>query len=85
MIICRLPSSLLLTASSIFLIVARLRSTSKPDCRMERIGEVNKVVSFFHRDVNVLQRKDFIKKSITDQRLEVLAVNSRFLGLLTPL
>ena len=52
---------------------------------MERIGEVNKVVSFFHRDVNVLQGKDFIKKSLTDQRLEVLAVNSRFLGLLTPL
>ena len=52
---------------------------------MERIGEVNKVVSFFHRDVNVLQRKDFIKKSLTDQKLEMLAVNSRFLGLLTPL
>ena len=52
---------------------------------MERIGEVNKVVSFFHRDVNVLQRKDFIKKSLTDQKLEVLAVNSHFLGLLTPL
>ena len=51
MIICKLPSSLLLTASLIFVIVARLRFTSKHDCRVERIDEVNKTVSFFHRNV----------------------------------
>ena len=41
---------------------------------MERIGEVNKIVSFFHR--NVPQRKNFINKSVPHQRLEGLAINT---------
>ena len=52
MIICKLPSSLLLTASLIFVIVAGLLFTSKSDCKVERIGEVDKIVSFFHRNVS---------------------------------
>ena len=59
-----------------FFYCCEVKFYSKPGFGVERIGEVNKIVRFFHR--NVPQWKNFINKSVPDQRLEGLAINSRF-------
>ena len=71
-----MPSGLLLIASLIFVIVARLRFTVNLTVGWNELAKSTKLKASFiemsHSEKNV------INKSVSDQRLEGLAIKSRF-------